>query len=435
MMLEPGLEQETFKLLLEKCREQNKPVESMQRLKAKAWEHYLALGLPTKKNEAYRYIKLRQLFSQTYQPGEEIPLTENEIEQWILPESKQSVLVFVNGFFQPQLSNTDALPSKIFVSTIEEALSTFGAFINNQWSKGLKEETDSFAVLNAALHTKGAFLYIPPKCRIEAPIQILHIIDSSTNPSLLIPRLQLFVGSHAQVEVVHTQHHLSDQSYFVNMASEWAIEEGASVHYVQAQCNEHHRSWHFEAFRAVMKRDSKLTVTCATQGSLSVRNDYRVALTGENAEATLNSVSMLPNKQESHAHIFMDHQAPHCRSFQLFKSVLKDFSRSAFEGKIMVRREAQKTEAFQLNNNLILDDHAHADSKPNLEIFADDVKASHGATVGQLDPDQLFYMKTRGFTDAQAKNLLILGFCEQVIQTITIPSLKSAISFIASSFK
>lgn len=137
---------------------------------------------------------------------------------------------------------------------------------------------------------------------------------------------------------------------------------------------------------------------------------------------------MLSDKRESHTHIFMEHQAPNCRSYQLFKSVLNDFSRSSFEGKIMVRQAAQKTEAFQLNNNLILNDHAHADSKPNLEIFADDVKASHGATIGQLDGDQLFYMKTRGFSDATAKNLLIYGFCEQVIEMIPLASLREEIS-------
>ncbi len=161
---------------------------------------------------------------------------------------------------------------------------------------------------------------------------------------------------------------------------------------------------------------------------MTVRTDYHVILAGENAEALLNGVWMLADKREAHIHIFIDHQAPQCRSYQLFKGVLNDFSRSSFEGKIMVRQAAQKTEAFQLNNNLLLNDHAHADSKPNLEIFADDVKASHGATVGQLDIEQLFYMKTRGFPEEEAKNLLIYGFAEQVIQMIPLESLRNSIS-------
>jgi Fe-S cluster assembly protein SufD len=230
------------------------------------------------------------------------------------------------------------------------------------------------------------------------------------------------------VRLISTQKNLATSGYFVNQVSEFVIDEGAHVHYTQVLCDEHPQAWHLDAVRATLKRDSTLKTVCVTEGSTTVRTDYKIALTGENAEALLNGVCMLSDKREAHAHIFMEHQAPFCRSFQLFKSVLNDFSRSSFEGKIMVRQAAQKTEAFQLNNNLVLNDHAHADSKPNLEIFADDVKASHGATVGQLDADQLFYMKTRGFSDAEAKNLLVYGFCEQVIEMIPLPSLREEIS-------
>jgi Fe-S cluster assembly protein SufD len=166
-----------------------------------------------------------------------------------------------------------------------------------------------------------------------------------------------------------------------------------------------------------------------------VRNDYRVVIGGENAEASLNGVWMLGDRNESHMHVIVDHQAPHCRSMQLFKGVLNGNSHSSFEGKILVRQAAQKTEAFQLNNNLLLSDRAHADSKPNLEIFADDVKASHGATVGQLDKEQIFYMKTRGFHEADAKNLLVYGFCEEVIDMIPIPSVHQAMKKYAKSYR
>ena len=204
--------------------------------------------------------------------------------------------------------------------------------------------------------------------------------------------------------------------------------------YTQALCGEHRLAWHLDAFRATLKRDSYLKTVSVTEGGMTVRNDYRITLAGENAEALLNGIWMLSDKREAHANIFIDHQAPICRSFQLFKDVLTDFSRSSFEGKIMVRQAAQKTEAFQLNNNLLLNDHAHADSKPNLEIFADDVKASHGATFGQLDPDQLFYLKTRGFSDETAKNLLIYGFCEQVIELIPILSLRQEFSHLVRNY-
>ncbi|WP_068470734.1 Fe-S cluster assembly protein SufD [Candidatus Protochlamydia phocaeensis] len=434
MMAQMGLEQELFKTLLERHLAKVKQDDALYKARLKAWQHFLDLGLPNKQTEVYRYIKLRHLFSQNYEVAEETGLTAERIAAFVQPECRQSVLVFVNGHYCPQLSQTSALPSQIVVTTLQEAARTYGAFLNNQWNRALKEEEDPFAVLNGALHPKGAFIYIPPKTVVETPIQVLHLIDFDGQLAMLMPRLQVFAGSRSQVNLVFSQYNLGEQAYFVNQAADFLIEEEAHVRYTQVLCNEHPHAWHFDAVRAQLKRSAVFKSVCVTEGSATVRTDYRVALTGENAEALLNGVWMLAEKREAHTHVFIDHQAPHCRSYQLFKGALNDFSRSSFEGKIMVRQAAQKTEAFQLNNNLILNDHAHADSKPNLEIFADDVKASHGATVGQLDPDQLFYMKTRGFPDAEAKNLLVYGFCEQVIEMIPLGSLRDAISKKAQSY-
>ena len=428
MMTQPALEHETFKNLLEKLRTQSNLTDSLERVREKFWQHYLSLGLPSRQNEMFRYIKLRNLFSQSYQPTDERTLKIDQIIPWIYPECRQSYLVFVNGAYMPQLSSLDALPAKVVVSTLQEAVQTYGVFLNNHWAKSLKEETNSFAALNGALHQKGAFLYLPPKCVVEDPIQILHIVDNDDQFQMSMPRLQIFVGAHSDVRLIASQKNLANSGYFVNQVAELVLDEGSHVHYTQMLCDEHPQGWHFDAFRATLKRDSTLKTVCVTQGSMTVRTDYRIALAGENSEALLNKVWMLEEKREAHAHILMDHQAPNCRSFQLFKGVLADFSRSSFEGKIMVRQPAQKTEAFQLNNNLLLNDHAHADSKPNLEIFADDVKASHGATVGQLDADQLFYLKTRGLSDEAAKNLLVYGYCEQIIEMINVPSLRAEIS-------
>jgi Fe-S cluster assembly protein SufD len=428
MMAQPGLEQEIFHTLLENLRAQSNGVDGLERLRQKAWQHFLSLGLPSRQNEVYRSIKLRHLFSQPYRFAEEKQLTVDQIKPWIYPECAKSYLIFINGHFAPQLSCLEALPTKIVVSSLQEATHTFGAFLNNHWTKSLKEETDSFAALNAALHRKGAFIYLPPKSRVEAPIQILHVVDHDDQLQVLMPRLQVFVGSQSDVRLISTQKNLAIAGYFVNQVTEMVLDDGAHAHYTQVLCDEHPQSWHFDALRATLKRDSLLKTVCVTEGSMAVRTDYKISLAGENAEALINGVWMLADKREAHSRVFMDHQAPHCRSYQLFKGVLTDFSRSSFEGKIMVRQPAQKTEAFQLNNNLLLNDHTHADSKPNLEIFADDVKASHGSTVGQLDPEQLFYMKTRGFSDEVAKNLLIFGFCEQVIEMIQLPSLLAEIS-------
>lgn len=426
MMVQPGFDQDTFKTLLEEYFAQRNKNDPLQKMRAKAWDHFLELGLPTRQTEQYRYIKLRQLFSHHYQLAGECSIPQEDFSSAILPECKQSVLVFVNGYFKSDLSNTQAIPSKAVVTTLEESTRTYGLFLNNYWAKSLKEETDPFASLNNALHQQGLFVYIPPKTVIDVPIQILQIVHA--DQQMILPHVNIFVGAHSQVKVFETQKILSKEPYFINQVTEIAIEEGACMNYTQALCEEQPGSWHFHALRSSLKQNATLKTISVTEGSATVRNDYRVALTGENAEALLNGVWMLSDKKEAHTNVFIDHQAPHCRSYQLFKGVLNAFSRSSFEGKIMVRQAAQKTEAFQLNNNLLLSDHAHADSKPNLEIFADDVKASHGATVGQLDGDQLFYMKTRGFPDHEAKNLLIFGFCEQVIEMIESNALREAIS-------
>jgi Fe-S cluster assembly protein SufD len=425
MIIQPGLEQETFKHLLEKFRSQAHWKDHLHGMRQKAWKQFLTLGLPSRENEAYHAIKLRQLFSQPYDLVSSYSIQAEQITPWIYPECERSVLVFVNGDYAPNLSNLEALPSKVVIAPLQEAILTYGTFLHNHWNQALKNEKDPFAVLNGALHRQGVFIYLPPRTVLEDPIQILHLIYSPDQVPLLMPRVQLFASTQAKAQIVGRQKYLTPTAYCVNQLTELVLEEAAQVSYTQALCDEHSHAWHFDAVRATLKRQSRLNTVCVTKGSATVRTDYHVSLVGEEAEALLNGVCMLTDKHEAHVQVMIDHQAPHCRSYQLFKGIVNHFGRSSFEGEIMVRQPAQQTEAFQLNNHLLLNDHARANSKPKLKIFADNVKASHGATVGQLDEDQLFYMRTRGLTDEQAKNLLIDGFCKEVIQKLFPASLKA----------
>jgi len=428
MMLEPQLESNAFQSLLESLLIKAGSGDSMQKLRLKAWDHFLEMGLPTRETEVYRYIKLRNLFSKSYISSYPTDVSQDTIASYIYPECKESFIVFVNGHYQPKLSNLKALSKKVVVSTLDDAVHTFGAFLNNQWSKSLKEETDPFAIINTALHRDGVFVYLPPKTISVAPLQVLYVIDSRDKPMIQFPRLNLFAGAQSQIDIVSSQALISGNAYCINQVTDIAIEEEGHIRYTQIACGEQPDIWHFDATRANLKRNSTFKTVSVTDGSATLRQDYRVALAGENAEALLNGVWMLEEKREAHTHVIIDHQAPHCRSMQLYKGVLNDFSRSSFEGKILVRQAAKKTDAFQLNNNLLLSERAIADSKPNLEIFCDDVKASHGATVGQLDKEQLFYMKTRGFAEDEAKNLLIYAYCKEVIDMIPLPTLKNFIS-------
>lgn len=428
MIADISQEQEAFRLLLEKLYSENQVKDSLEQMRQKSWQRFISLRIPLSGDELYRGIKLKRLYSKTYQKPTDSSIIFDRIAPYIYPECIGSALVFLNGNYRPDLSRTNALPAKMIIAPLQEAIHTFGMFLNNYWNQTLKEESDPFAALNGALHQTGLFLYLPSKTVVETPIQILHLIDGQTGPQIIHPRLEVFAGAHAEVKIIFRQTHLQENAYFVNQVSEFILEEGAHVQYAQMLHEEHQDSWHLDTVRASLKSNSSFKTLCITEGSETVRTDYRVQLMGENCEAFLNGLSMLSDKRESHTNIWMEHLVPSCRSYQLFKNVLNDFSRSGFEGKIMVRQAAQKTEAFQLNNNLLIHDHAHAASKPNLEIFADDVKASHGATVGQLDPEQLFYLKTRGLLDSEAKALLIFGFCEQMIRILFIDSVKNEIT-------
>lgn len=436
MMTEERMElQKDFQSLLWALYGQFIEVDMLQKVRAKAWDHFLALGLPTRKDEVFRYVRLNYFFADKYEAARTTEIAVGDIEPHILPECQNSVLVFVNGHFNPLLSRTASLPKKAVVAPLAEAMGTFGGFLNNQFGKAIKEETDPFAAINTALHPNGLFLYFPPKTIAETPIQLLNVIDPQGSSMLIMPRLQMFAGAQSELKLVSTQVRLSDGKYVFNMVADTALEDDAHVKYTQVACGVPDNVWHFDAVRVTLKRNSTFKSFCVTDGSTTVRHDYRAILMGENADVHLNGIWMLGDKNEAHAHILIDHQAPNCRSMQMFKGVLSDSSRSSFEGKILVRQAAQKTEAFQLNNNLLLSDGAHADSKPNLEIFADDVKASHGATFGQLDQEHIFYMKTRGFTEAQAKSILVYGFCREVIDLIDVPSVHTAMDSLVKSLK
>lgn len=411
-----------FKLSLERHYQQIESNDPLRKVRSKAWDLFNQTGLPRHDAEVFQYIRLQHLFDQPYCQSHPTSISSEALIPFIYPECRNSFLVFVNGHYCPHLSDRSALGEQISITLLQEAFSTYSALLNNRWTKAMKEEIDPFALVNAVLHKDGAFVYVPPRISVETPLQILHIID--THESMVVmPRLQTFLGAHAELNLISTTVSLSSAGYFINQFADFHLEEGSHLHYTQTATQHTPNAWHFDATRAHLKRNSSFKSVAIADGGALSRHDYRAVLAGENCEALLNGICMLNGKQEAHTHVCIEHQAPHCRSDQLFKTILSDFSRSSFEGKIYVHREAQKTEAFQLNKNLLLSDRVQANSKPNLEIFADDVKASHGATFGQLDSEQLFYMRTRGMTAVEAKNLLVYGFCQEVLDLCSLPSL------------
>ena len=389
--------------------------DELKPMRIKAWERVTTLGLP-ERSEAFQYLPLSQFYATSFLNDVPVPLTKETLDAHIYPECRESVIVFIDGKFSPEFSR---VPKQVVLLSLTEAQRSYGAFLQSRW-KVQEKENDPFAILNAALHPKGSFLFIPPKTQLTHPLQIVQVI---TGP-YAFPRIHLCLGAQAQASTVSTVLSLFKGPSWFNGVMDIALDAGAKLNNTSLLLPSED-AWHFSALRATLKRDSGLHSISVTAGAKSVRQDYRIALTGENAEADLRGICMLDAGKQAHAHVLMEHEAPHCQSMQLFKGVLKDASRSSFEGKIKVAPEAQKTQAYQLNKHLLLDDRAMANSKPNLEIFADDVKASHGATVSQLDPLQLFYLQTRGIPAEAAKTLLVRGFCKEILDSIPQESIRN----------
>lgn len=392
---------------------ENNPLTS---LRQRAWEHFLKLGLPEKQEDAFQYLPLRQLYEKNFHLTPDSSLAVKDFQHLIYPECRHSYLIFVNGYFRQDLSDTSGLPKQVVVLPMHEAMRPYGTFLQNRWSKALGEESDPFALLNLALHPEGLFLYIPPKVVVSSPIQCLYL--GQDDQLLSSPRVQVFAGAHSQTQWVSR----TAATGWVNDVIDVALENEAAFKYISVSDKE--RGWLFSHVRATLKASSRLhSWNVSKRGDLS-RHSYHAQLMGENVDVSLQGLWMLKENNQAHTHVVMDHLAPHCHSIQKFKGVLSEISQSSFQGKILVRQAAQKTEAYQINNNLLLGDYAIANSKPNLEIFADDVKASHGATFAQVDEEALFYLKSRGISASEAKKLLVQGFCRDIIDQIPLPSLQ-----------
>lgn len=391
--------------------------DALKSFREKSWQQLLNLGLPAKSHEAYRYVSLKELYLSSFDFSQESSIEKSLFDEAILPECKHSHIVFLNGRFSPHLSDTTALPEQAVLLPLDEAHRLQASFLQNHLSRSLKEENDPLALINLSLHPQGAFFYLPPKIEATAPIQCLHVMTGDKAQSAL-PRLYLVLGAESQMRWIVSYHSATiDVSHLLMPTMEISLEEGASLNVLNI-VDAMPTSWHLESVRAILKKNARLHSLSVTTGAKAVRQSYRVQLKGEGSKANLNGLWMLCKNRTSHTHAVVDHEAPHTQSMQLFKGVLNDISQSSFEGKILVREAAQKTEAYQLNNNLILSQGAIANSKPNLEVFADDVKASHGATMSQLDEEQLFYLSTRGIGESEARRLLIGGFCREMIEQI-----------------
>lgn len=364
------------------------------------WIRFLELGLPGKEQESFQYFPLQSLYANAY-----------DMDEGIEDLPVQEGLVFVNGQFRKERST---LPKGVVVTTIQEAITQYGAFLRNRWRKQLQEEKNPLVFASLAFSQNGLFIYVPPKVVLERPLEIIHIVTKEN--LFLAPTVFIYMGQHSQAEFYYRSAN-GERHCWRNDLIDVTLDEGASFR-LWSTVTDEPKSCFTSSFRASVKRDAKLEVYPITTGSKAIRYDYYVTLIGENSEATLKGLSTLTGDLHSHVHGIIEHIAPHTQSMQLFKTVARGRSKSSFQGKIVVQDTAQKTQAYQLSKQLLLGEHAICNVKPNLEIFADDVKASHGATICQLSEEELFYLRTRGILANDAARLFVEGFCREITQCI-----------------
>lgn len=391
-------------------------------LQQAAAERLNRIGLPSGREDAFKFVSLRSFNQKKLTAAPPSKVDQELLLSHTPPRYKGSTLVFVNGCFDESLSDLTALPSSLIAKSLDEAFQNYGTFLHNQWQRSLKDEKDPFALMNGAFHSKGLFIYVPPKCQLSQPLFVLSLIDTDDANTLILPRLHLFCGKESSTQLLFKQLPIKGEGSVSIASIEASLEDHSTLDIIQWRSNELNDAWSFDQLNATVKKGGKLSAVDISCGSRCQRWSAKVSLQGEEAEADLAGLGLLKGKRESHYNIHIEHAAPYCPSRQLFKNILLDTSRSSFEGKIYVQPSAQKTDAFQLNNNLLLSDNAIAYSMPNLEIFADDVKASHGSTAGYFDEEMLFYLQARGLSAATAQKVLASAFCRELLHKIKLPS-------------
>ncbi|HQI12793.1 MAG TPA: Fe-S cluster assembly protein SufD [Bacteroidales bacterium] len=402
--------------------------EIFNRYRTDAFSQFLRLGIPDRKNEAYRYTNLEKSFSHKYEKYfSPKPDDFREAERFHCEVEDLDVwnMVLLNGFFPRGEEGLAMLPGGIWVGSMRAAAKQFPSLVEKHYNKYAKNEKDGLVSLNTALATDGLFIYAPRNTVNSKPIQIVNLLQSEQD-FFSQDRNLLIADDGARMSLLVCDHAISPQHYLTNTVTEIFVGRDASFEIIRVQ-NQHNYSGKITHTFIHQERDSYATSNNITLHGGLVRNATWHKLNGENAETHSYGLFLADRQQHIANFVKVDHVAPNCNSTQLFKGILDENATGAFNGRIMVHKDAQNTNAYQSNNNIILSDTARMDTKPQLEIYADDVKCSHGATVGQLDENALFYLRSRGIDAREAKLMLMFGFAHDVVKNIPIEALRDRI--------
>lgn len=386
-------------------------------------------GIPTIKNEDYKYTNLLPLYNQDWNlPNFKAPLpftNINDIFRCDVPNLDTNIILTVNGQYYEFQGDKSTLPDGMIVGGLAEMSKKYPELVSKHLFKQSGQGNDSLIALNKALAIDGLFIYIPKEAVFEKPIQIVNLLLGD-KPLLTHKRHLIVAEERSKAQIVICDHTLSAERFFDNSVTEVIVAEGALLEYYNIQ-NQHNGSSQITSVFTHVHKDATFhTSTISLHGGL-IRNNLCISLVGEGAHADASGLSLTDREQHVDNHTFIEHRVPNCTSNQFFKSVLDEKSITAFTGRILVHPDAQNTNAYQSNKSLLLTNEASSNSRPQLEIYADDVKCSHGATTGQIDNDALFYMQQRGISTREARLLLMYAFAFEVIEKIKVKPLADRI--------
>ncbi len=399
--------------LHKKLLEQGRP--ALVELQEAALNRFELLGFPHSKHEMYTFVNTKGLVTTSFSlPDSGAGVSEDFVADHIYPDCERQCLVFVDGVFDRGLSRFEGVSANLV------SLSEADHELKSYLSKTAENENDVFASLSTAFCGEGLVFKVDDNTQISGTVQVLFVSTGrSAGPVMHVPRLVWQLGKLAEVKVIE-KFVGTEGGYFINSVQDWLLAEGAGVSFTQVQADVFD-SWHFSKTRVHLSRNARFYSSNASSGTQLARHHYEVWLKEEGSELRLNGVSVIDSKEQVHNFIRIHHEAPQCVSHQHFKNVINGHARSSFDGTVIVNEGAQLTNSDQLVNNLMLSDNCHANNKPNLMIFADDVKCTHGVTIGQIDEDQWFYLQTRGLSAKAAKELLTRSFAKSIIDTIEFP--------------
>lgn len=399
-------------------------------IRQNAYKEFKSLGFPTKKDEEWRFTDTHFLseipFNIARTPEKHNAVSREDIENFKLHDNFENVLVTVNGYYSPELSDIKPENSTVEIMSVQDACKKYPEDVREHFGRYSQLKDNPFRSLNTAIISGGLFIKFPDNYHHNSIFHILHIIDVRKGALLCNPRTLLIAGKNAYFKIIESVHNLGDYAGFTNAVTEVYGDENSNIDYYKLQ-NDSNSSYFVGATDVDLKENSNFHSATISLDGKFVRNNLSVTLNGENINANFHGFFFATKDNLIDNHTFVNHSKPNCVSDEVYKGIIDGKSTGVFRGKILVAPDAQKTNAYQSNKNILLSEEATINTMPQLEIYADDVKCSHGTTTGYLDEESLFYLKARGISESRAKALLLNAFAADVFDKIKISALCDAV--------